>query len=226
MRGPEGKPQDRLEALTHAIVELDEDATMQLASALVADRDVPRRAVLQACHQAMRLVGERYERQEYYLAGLILAGELFKEVLDLVQPDDDTAPAEQPVGTVLLGTVAGDIHDIGKNMFATTLRGYGFAVVDLGVDVPPIRFLEEALRVRPGAVCLSGLITPAFGNMKATVDLLRAEEERLGYRPPVVLGGGTVDATVCEFVGADSWSSDAVEGVRICLRLMGLDDEG
>ncbi len=215
---------DRLTVLTEAIVDLDEDLTLRLASELVADSAIPRRHILQACQEAMRLVGERYERQEYYLAGLILAGELFTEVMALVQPEGGAEQLIDPVGTVLLGTVAGDIHDIGKNMFATALRTSGFAVVDLGVDVPPARFLEVAAQVKPGVVCLSGLITPAFTNMKVTVDLLRAEESRLGYRPPVVIGGGTVDETVRAYVGADSWSCDALEGVRICRRLLGTSD--
>jgi methanogenic corrinoid protein MtbC1 len=215
---------DRLTALTEAIVDLNEESTLRLAVELAADETIPRRHILQACQEAMRLVGERYERHEYYLAGLILAGELFTEVVDLIQPRDEAEQLMDPVGTVVLGTVAGDIHDIGKNMFATALRTSGFAVFDLGVDVSPARFLEETARVKPGVVCLSGLITPAFTNMKATVDLLRAEESRLGYHPRVVIGGGTVDETVRAFVGADSWSCEALEGVRICRRLLGLKD--
>jgi methanogenic corrinoid protein MtbC1 len=165
-------------------------------------------------------VGERYERQEYYLSGLIMAGELFKEVLDLVQPPPGQEPLGTAAGTVLLGTVRGDIHDIGKNMFATSLRGFEFKVIDLGVDVSPEGFLAEVERSRPDILCLSGLIMAAFESMKATVRLVRSQEERLGYRPPVVLGGAIIDGRVCQYAGADSWSTDAMEGVRICQDLM------
>ena len=116
----------------------------------------------------------------------------------------------------MLGTVAGDIHDIGKNMFATSLRGFDFKVIDLGVDVSPERFLAEVGRSRPDVVCFSGLIMTAFESMKATVSLLRSQEDHLGYRPPIVLGGAIIDGRVCRYAGADSWSTDAMEGVRIC----------
>jgi methanogenic corrinoid protein MtbC1 len=164
-------------------------------------------------------VGERYEREEYFISGLIMAGELFKEVLDLAMPSHELPAPERSCGTILLGTVAKDIHDIGKNLFATSLRGFGFAVIDLGVDVPPERFLAETKRSRPDVVCLSGLILAAFESMKRTVALIRAHEEELGYLPPVVLGGAIIDGRVCDYVGADSWSTDAMEGVRICQKL-------
>jgi dimethylamine corrinoid protein len=150
-----------------------------------------------------------------------MAGELFNEVLEVVQPLQEPSDLDGSSGTVLLGTVSGDIHDIGKNVFGTALRSYGFEVIDLGVDVPKERFLDEVRRVRPDVVCLSGLILVAFESMKATARLIRLHSADLGYRPPIVLGGGTVDSDICDFVGADSWSTDAMEGVRICQGLIG-----
>ena len=209
-----------LESLATAIVELDEPLTLQLAhEVLVEGKNTPI-AILQTCQGAMRVVGERYERGEYFLAALILAGEMFRGVLDIVQPEQNQPFEGVPAGTILLATVAGDIHDIGKNMFGQSLRMFGFNVVDLGVDVPKERLLEETLRSRPDVVCLSGLISFAFDSMKGTVDLIRAHRGQLGYLPPVVLGGGTVDSEVCRYAGADSWSTDAMEGVRICQRLV------
>jgi methanogenic corrinoid protein MtbC1 len=177
-------------------------------------------SILNTCQQALKVVGERYEREEYFISGLIMAGELFKEVLELVQPLYEQTTRRESAGTILLGTVAKDIHDIGKNLFSTSLKGFGFEVIDLGVDVSPETFLEELLRSRADLVCLSGLIAAAFDSMKQTVELLRAHEKELGYRPPVVLGGAIMDGRVCEYVGADSWSTDAMEGVRICQKLM------
>jgi methanogenic corrinoid protein MtbC1 len=210
-----------LESLATAIVELDEERTLLLAPEVLAEGKNSPLAILQTCQGAMRVVGERYERGEYYLAALILAGEIFRSVVDIVHPEQAQQVQGEPAGTILLGTVAGDIHDIGKNMFGQSLRAFGFTVVDLGVDVPKETFLDETLRLRPDIICLSGLISFAFGSMKYTVDLLRSHEAQLGYRPPVVLGGGTVDSEVCRFAGADSWSTDAMEGVRICQRLTG-----
>jgi dimethylamine corrinoid protein len=205
-----------LDALLTALTELDEERTLDLTRQLIADPASTPLAILNTCQQALKVVGERYERKEYYLSGLIMAGELFKEVLDLVQPFEDRAAGEPSHGTIVLGTVAGDIHDIGKNLFAMSLKGFGFRVIDLGVDVSKESFLAEVQRSRPDVVCLSGLIMAAFESMKGTVGLLRAQESVLGYRPPVVLGGSIIDGRVCQYVGADSWSTDAMEGVRIC----------
>ncbi len=209
-----------LELLRTALVELDESRTLDLTRKLLAQGRVSPVSILSTCQQALKVVGERYERQEYYLSGLIMAGELFKEVLDLVQPVQEQAQPGIVAGTVVLGTVAGDIHDIGKNMFATSLRGFDFKVIDLGVDVSPERFLAEVGSSRPDVVCLSGLIMAAFESMRATVNLLRSQEEQLGYRPPIVLGGSIIDGRVCQYAGADSWSTDAMEGVRICQDLV------
>jgi len=212
----------KLEELKAALVELDEERTLCLTRELLETGEASASAILDSSQQALRVVGERYERQEYYLSALIMAGELFKEVLDLVQPlGVKVAQNKRPVGTVLLGTVAGDIHDIGKSMFATALRAAGFAVVDLGVDVPPEQFVDEARRVKPAIVGLSGLIWSAVESMRKTVELLRADRSLLAHRPLVVLGGSVVDGKICQYCGADSWSTDAMEGVRICERLVG-----
>jgi methanogenic corrinoid protein MtbC1 len=209
-----------LDLLRTALIELDEERTLALTRALLEGGEVTSSSILHTCQQALKVVGERYERQEYYISGLIMAGELFKEVLDLVQPSYEDDPAEDLSGTIVLGTVATDIHDIGKNLFGTALRGHGFKVVDLGVDVPAEGFLSEAERSRPDVVCLSGLIMSAFESMKKVVTLIRANEAALGYRPPIVLGGAIIDGRVCDYAGADSWSTDAMEGVRICQDLV------
>ena len=156
-----------LESLRIALIELDETRTLDLTRRLLTQGRVSPMSILSTCQQALKVVGERYERQEYYLSGLIMAGELFKEVLDLVQPPQEQTLPSTAAGTVVLGTVAGDIHDIGKNMFATSLRGFEFKVIDLGVDVSPEKFLAETLRSQPDVVCLSGLIMAAFETMKA-----------------------------------------------------------
>jgi methanogenic corrinoid protein MtbC1 len=209
-----------LEGLRTALIELDEERTLQFARDLLDQGEATPHSILNTCQQALKVVGERYEREEYFISGLIMAGELFKEVLELVQPLYEQTALRESAGTILLGTVAKDIHDIGKNLFSTSLKGFGFEVVDLGVDVSPETFLEGLLRSRADLVCLSGLIAAAFDSMKQTVELLRAHEKELGYRPPVVLGGAIMDGRVCEYVGADSWSTDAMEGVRICQKLV------
>ncbi len=209
-----------LEELRIALIELDEKRTLQLARELIAEGEAAPPSILNTCQNALRVVGERYERQEYYLSALIMAGEIFRRVLGLVEPVVEPVPGGRASGTIVLGTVAGDIHNIGKDMFGTSLKAYGFTVVDLGVDVSPQRFLEEVVQHRPDVVGLSGLIVRAFESMKATVALLKDNEPELGYLPPVVVGGGIIDGRICKYVGADSWSADAIEGVSICERLI------
>jgi methanogenic corrinoid protein MtbC1 len=210
-----------LDQLYQAIVDLDEDRALELAREAVAQGEADSLAMLNTCQQALRMVGERYERGKYYLTALVMAGELFREVMELAPVFDEPSQQQTSVGKIVLGTVRADIHDIGKNIFGTALRSHGFAVVDLGVDVPKERFLEEVRLHHPDLLCLSGLIQGAFESMKATTRLIRGSTEDLGYRLPVVIGGGTVDGDVCTYVGADSWSTDAMEGVRICQELLG-----
>ena len=136
-------------------------------------------AIVQATRGGLQVVGERYERQEIFLSGLIMAGEIFRGVMDLVLPDwEDDTPSDGASGRVLLGTVAGDIHDLGKNMAALTFRAFGFAVEDLGVNVPPEDFVEAARRFKPDIIGMSGLLTLAFDSMQETVRLLSEPRRR------------------------------------------------
>jgi len=210
---------EALEQLREALIELEEDSALAAAQAALAD-GVRALLLLETCQTAMRVIGERYERQEYYLSGLILAGEIFREVIEMAGPRlERELTRGRGSGTVLLGTAQGDIHDIGKNIFATAAKGFGLTVIDLGVDVSPARFLAAAAEHHPDVIGISGLITGSYAGMKAIVGLLRASAAALGGVPPILLGGG-VDREVMLYVGADSWTNDAVEGVHICQRLI------
>lgn len=209
-----------LDDLTRSMINLDEERTLELARELAAGGQTTRISLLSAGQQALRVVGERYERRDYFLAALIMGGELFKEVMDIVQSLGQVAPKGESPGSIVLGTVAGDIHDIGKSIFQTAAQSYGFEVVDIGVNVPKEDFLETTKRLRPDFVCCSGLIAAAFKSMRETAQLLRAQEAELGYRPFIVIGGGTIDSMVAAYVEADAWTTDAVEGVHMCQRLL------
>jgi methanogenic corrinoid protein MtbC1 len=200
------------------MIDLDEERTLEIARELVAGRQTTRTSILTACQQALRVVGERYERRDYHLAALIMGGEIFKEVMDIFEAPE--RPATAHTGSMVLGTVADDIHDIGKSVFRAVAESYGFTVIDIGVNVPKEDFFEAARRFKPDLVCFSGLIAAAFKSMRATAELLREREAELGYRPFVVIGGGTIDSTVAAYVGADAWTSDAFEGVHMCQRLL------
>ncbi len=176
--------------------------------------------IVDDCQEGLRQVGERYEQREYYLSGLIMAGEIFREVMEILQPVIQLKFDNSENGTILLGTVRGDIHDIGKNSLSMLLTSYGFTVVDLGVDVPQAEFLLKALQVKPDIIGLSGLLTSSFDPMRETIQLIRNSGEREVSMLPIIIGGNQLNEQVCQYVGANYWVTDAMSGVRLCQKLM------
>jgi methylmalonyl-CoA mutase cobalamin-binding domain/chain len=177
-------------------------------------------------------VGEDYQSGKYFISGLIMAGEIFREAMEMLEPllpDSPAGGAGAPAagglvagggagvaaGSVVVCTVRGDIHDIGKSILVTLLRSHGFAVHDLGVDVPAAEVARQAVTLRPDVVGLSGLLTAAHPSMKETVAELRRVAPQLGHPPVIIIGGGAVDAQVCDWSGADLWAPDAVRGVEL-----------
>ena len=208
-----------MERITAAVAALDYTSTLRLVNEALG-RGETAVDIVRVTLAGLQMVGERYERQEIFLSGLIMAGEIFRGVMEIVLPDWESSLHGGASGKVLLGTVLGDIHDLGKNMAALTFRAFGFAVEDLGVDVPPQDFLEAALRGKPDIIGLSGLLTLAFDSMRETVALIQDHSAELGGIPLIVIGGATIDEHVARYVGADHWTNDAMEGVRLCQRLL------
>ncbi len=210
------EPQNDLAALVAA---LEEDAVLALVRERIAAGEDPLR-IIEECNAGMREVGQKYEQGEYFVSGLIMSGEIFREVVDLVQPLMVKLADGNSSGRVLVGTVAGDIHDIGKNMVATLLSCYGFTVIDLGVDVPPALFAQKAVELRPDILGISGLITASFETMRETITLVREQARQNGLAFPIIIGGGMIDQQVAQYAGADYWVQDAMSGVRLCQQLM------
>lgn len=206
------------QSLASAVADLDEVAALDLVRSRLKAGENPL-TIIDECEHGMRMVGERYERQEYFLSGLIMAGEIFRQVMEMAQPSLEQLLAGHVSGLVLIGTVQGDIHDIGKDMVHLALRSFGFTVEDLGVDVPPARFLERALAIHPDLIGMSGVLTSSFSSMRETVRVLREASSSL-QGIPIIIGGGMVNEEICRYVGADYWASDGVEGVRLCRRLV------
>jgi methanogenic corrinoid protein MtbC1 len=201
------------EFLINSIGDLKEDIVYELVMKRINSGDDPLN-IIDDCQRGMRLVGERYEQGQYYIAGLIMAGEIFSQVMSKVQPLLKERTLEEKNGCILLGTVKDDIHDLGKNIVSILLRCHGFTVYDLGVDVPPAKFLEEFNEIQPDIVGLSGLLTSSYDKMKETISLLKNNDV------PVVIGGGQVNEQIARLVGTQYWCNDAVVGVRICQRLI------
>ncbi len=206
---------DRSASLIAAISDLQEETALALVRQRLAAGDNPL-LIIESCQEGMRQVGLRYERHEYYLAGLIMAGEIFSQVMELLRPVVERQVSDRTSGSILLGTVKGDIHDLGKNIVNMLLSCHHFAVHDLGVDVSPTTFVEQAAQVQPDMVGLSGLLTSAYDAMQETVTLLRGH----GYEGPIIIGGGQMSEEVCQYVGANYWTTDGVAGTELCRRLI------
>lgn len=201
------------DALIQALVEMDEAGALKEAKALLVGGCDPVK-ILEACTTAMEAVGKRFESGEYFLPHLMMAGEMLKQVSDAVKPllKEEQTAAEK--GKVLIGTVKGDIHDIGKNIVTFLLEANGFEVRDIGVDQTPASFVEAVLEFKPAVVGLSGLLTLAYDAMKETIQAL--QDAGLRDRIKIMIGGGQMSDKVKEYTGADAYGPDAMAGVRLC----------
>jgi methylmalonyl-CoA mutase cobalamin-binding domain/chain len=176
-------------------------------------------ALLDECRRGMAGVGERFQCGEYYLSELLLSAEIFKEAMVVLEPHLACGGSERVLGKVVLATMRGDIHDLGKNIVATLLRAHGFEVHDLGVDVPPARVVAKVEEVQPDFVGFSALITTAFASMKEAAEMLVRNGFRHGLK--LMVGGGVTSPTVRDYVGADFQTVDAMQGVAYCLEAAG-----
>lgn len=207
-----------LERLLKAILDLDEGKALEITDNLLASGVDPLR-VLDCVKKAADEIGKKFESGEYFIADLVMAGEILKSISEKVTPRlKEMGRFREIIGKLLIGTVEGDVHDIGKNIVITMAEAAGFEVVDLGVDVPPQRFVEAIRQHNPDIVGMSGLLTLAIESMKKTVDAIR--DAGLREKVKVIIGGGRVDQYACEYVGADAWTNDAATGVRTMLKWM------
>ncbi|GAW31019.1 B12-binding domain-containing protein [Carboxydocella sp. JDF658] len=203
-----------LQALTQAIGDLDEDQVMKILKEFVASNPSQEEAqkVVNACQQGMAIVGDLFEKNEYFVGDLIFAGELLTAAIDILKPVLGGGKTAK-IGSMVLATVEGDLHDIGKNIFKSMAEAAGFEVYDLGIDTPASLFVEKVKEVKPQIVGMSGVLTLAIDSMKKTVDALT--EAGLRDQVKVIIGGNPVTEDACRMVGADAYTNNAAEGVKI-----------
>jgi 5-methyltetrahydrofolate--homocysteine methyltransferase len=206
------------EQLVNAIADMMEEEALQSAKTMV-DSGVDPMEILAAAREAMDIVGQRFEDGEYFLPELIMAGEMLNQITDMVKPELAKLPQVERRGTVVLGSVAGDIHDIGKNIVTFMLDVNGFEVQDLGVDVSPQAFVEAIQEHDAQVVGLSGFLTLAFDSMKDTVDAIVAAGLR--DKVKIMVGGGQVTDKIREYTGADAYGDDAMEAVSLAQKWIG-----
>ena len=198
--------------LIDAITEMREEDALSIAKQMLASGSKPLE-VLEACRQAMGIIGKRFETGDCFIPELILAGEILGQITAVVKPLMHKGGEEaQKLGKIVFGTVQGDIHDIAKDIVVFMLDINGFEVTDLGVDVPPAKFVEAVQQTGATMVGLSGFLTLAYDPMKETVAALKAA----GLKDvKVMIGGGQIDEQIRQYTGADAYGKDAMAAVAL-----------
>jgi len=200
------------EKLTNAVAELKEDEAIQMVKDMIAKGE-DANMVFDSARKGMETVGKRFADGEYFLPELIYSGEIFKAISEIVKPVMTAESGGKKIGKVIVGTVAGDIHDIGKDIVVFMLDISGFEVYDLGVDVPVQTFVDKIKETGAPTVALSGFLTLAFDAMKDTCDAIVAAGLR--DKVKIMIGGGQIDNEIKKYAGADAYGRDAMTAVAL-----------
>ena len=200
------------EDLISALADLQEEEALRITTKRLDAGDDPLK-LLEDSRNAMEIVGKRFADGEYFIPELVYSGEILKEISEMVKPKLTQTAELKRLGKIVFGTVAGDIHDIGKNIVTFMLDVSGFEVYDLGIDVPVQKFVEKIEETKAEIVGLSGFLTLAFDSMKQTVEAIKAAGLR--DRVKIMIGGGQIDEQIKKYTGADACGTDAMAAVSL-----------
>jgi len=200
------------ENLVNLLADLNEREALEITRKRLDSGDDPMGILGEARH-GMEIVGERFARGDYFIPDLVYSGEILKQISDMVKPRLTRSAEIKRLGKVVLGTVAGDIHDIGLNIVDFMLDANGFEVYNLGVDLPPQKFIDAIKETNAGVVGLSGFLTLAFDSMKETVGAITSAGLR--DKVKIMIGGGQINEEIRKYTGADAYGKDAMEGVAL-----------
>lgn len=211
--------QSIVEKIRDSLANLDLDSTLNyVEEALQQGVDVIT-IIEKGLSEGMKIVGERYEKGEYFVADMIVAAEIFKEVMNILKPRIGESRRDvKPLGRVVIGTVYGDIHDIGKNLVAAILEANGFEVIDLGVDVPIEKFVEAVKKYKPDILGMSALLTTTMIHMKNVIEALK--KEGLRDKVKIIVGGAPLTEEFAKTIGADAYAENAFKAAEICKKLV------
>ena len=206
--------------LVEAMANMKEDEALKIVDEMLAKGEDPGK-ILDLSSEAMQVVGKRYQEGTYFLPELIMSGEMLRKIGEVLKPKLAASKAEtKKLGTVVLGTVRGDIHDIGKDIVGFMLEVNGFAVHDLGIDQPEEAFVKAVKDHSPQVLALSGFLSVAFDSMKSTVEAV--EKAGLSKDLKIIIGGGQMDDTVRKYTGADAYGDDAMAAVAFAKQAVGV----
>ena len=204
--------------ITKLTAELKEDQVLELVVKSL-ENGVDPLEIIKDCQRGMQIVGQKYEAKEYYLSGMIMASEILKEVMNIIEPYIQENNEDNSIeGKIVLGTVAEDIHDLGKNIFQILLNCHGFQVIDLGGDVSADQFIKAVNEYQPDIIGLSGVMLSSHDRMK---EIIKALENNFPKNCPlIVIGGSQLNQDVADYIEIEYWSKDAVKGLELCQLLI------
>jgi methylmalonyl-CoA mutase cobalamin-binding domain/chain len=201
------------EELLDAVIDLNEEKAYELVQKLIEEGVNPR-DIIEILRNGVEVIGDKFNSKEYFLAELVMAGEIFTQSAEILGPHmEKVSERSGKLETVVVGTVEGDVHDIGKNIFITLLKSAGYNVIDLGVDISPDKFVNKVKETGARVVAYSGLLTVALESMNATTKALEAAGLRQNLK--IIIGGLPVDELWMKKAGADAFTDNAFEGVKI-----------
>jgi methanogenic corrinoid protein MtbC1 len=207
------------EDLVYLMSDLKEKESLELVRNKLDAGEDPL-VILDGARRAMEIVGKRFSEHEYFIPDLMYSGEILREVTDMIKPKLTGTKEVKRIGKIVFGTVAGDIHNIGKDIVVFMLEVNGFEVYDLGVDVPAKRFSEKIAESGASIVGLSGFLTLAFDSMKQTIEAIK--EAGLRDKVKIMIGGGQMSEEIRKYTGADAYGKDAIEGVTLAKKWVGV----
>jgi trimethylamine corrinoid protein len=206
--------------LERAVIEGDEDRAGEVAREVLRNGIDPLKAVERGLSKGMMILGDRFERGEIFLPDVLIAAEAFNIAMEVLKPEIEAQRKDvAKAGTVLIGTVKGDVHSLGKNIVATVLEAHGFGVADMGVDNSALNIIQEAEKVKADVIALSSLMTTTMPGQKEVIDVLKEMDLRGKYL--VVVGGGPVNQAWADKIGADGYGASAGKAVEIIKKLLG-----
>jgi len=203
--------------LSEAVIASDSQAVVEAAKQVIEKGIDPVEAIEKGLSKGAITVGEKFDKMEIFLTGLMLAADAMKAGMDILLPHISKEKIVKK-GTIVSGTVKGDIHDIGKNILVALLRANGFDVYDLGVDVPTSKFIEEAEKVNADIITLSALMSSTIGGQKDVIDYLKETGKREKFI--IMVGGGPTTREWVEEIGADGWAETATEAIKLASELI------
>lgn len=207
-----------LEELKQAVLEGEDEKTRELAEKAIKNGIEPSKILNDALIPAMEIVGKEYEEGKRYIPEMLISAEAMKAAMEVLRPVFVETGVKFK-GKVVIGTVEGDLHDIGKNLVAMMLEGAGFEVIDLGVEVPAARFVQAVREHKPDVLGISALLTTTMVHMPDVIEALR--EAGLRDEVKIIVGGAPVTQEYAEKIGADAYAPDAAAAVEVVKRLIG-----